>query len=256
MTAFGTYSEHYDLLYYDKDYAAEARFVAEILARHGVAAGRLLDLGCGTGRHALAMAELGFWVDGVDLSEQMLAMAESRRANADPAVAARLSFKPGDARKYDAGRRYDAVMALFHVLCYQVTDQDVRAALATVRRHLAPGAPFLFDVWHGPAVLADPPRRREKSAENERWRLHRMSDPVWQRDQDSVQVIYTITATDKVSGATSTVTERHDVRYMFLPWLKDQLTLAGFKAIEEGEWLTGAPVEDQTFGIYLVARAT
>ena len=255
MTIFDSYAEYYDLLYREKDYVAESRFVADVLTRHGVAKGHLLDLGCGTGRHALLMAELGYRVDGVDLSEKMLAAAEARRANAHPTVAAGVSFKTGDARRYDAGHHYDAVTSLFHVLCYQITDQDMQAALATARRHLAPGAPFLFDVWHGPAVIADPPQRREKSAENERWRLHRISDPVWQRDQDRVKVVYTITATDKATGATSTVTERHDVRYMFLPWLKGQLAQAGFKTVEEGEWLTGAPVSDETFGVYLVARA-
>ena len=255
MTIFDSSAEYYDLLYRDKNYVAESRFVADVLTRHGVAKGHLLDLGCGTGRHALLMAELGYQVDGVDLSEKMLAAAEARRANAHPTVAAGVSFKTGDARRYDAGHHYDAVTSLFHVLCYQITDQDMQAALATARRHLAPGAPFLFDVWHGPAVIADPPQRREKSAENERWRLHRISDPVWQRDQDRVKVVYTITATDKATGATSTVTERHDVRYMFLPWLKGQLAQAGFKTVEEGEWLTGAPVSDETFGVYLVARA-
>src|SRR5262245_40026826 len=161
MTAFGKYSEYYDLIYQHKDYAAEARFVAEVLARHGVGGGHLLDLGCGTGRHAVAMAELGFCVDGVDLSEKMLAAAHSRRANIDPAIAMRLSFKAGAARHYDARRQYDAVLTLFHVLCYQITDQDVLAVLATARQHLAPGAPFLFDIWHGSAVVSDPPRLRE-----------------------------------------------------------------------------------------------
>jgi hypothetical protein len=70
-----------------------------------------------------------------------------------------------------------------------------------------------------------------------------------------VQVFYKITTKDKLTGATSTVMERHDIRYMFRPWLKEQLVLAGFETVEEGEWLTGAPVQDRTFSVYLVARA-
>src|SRR2546428_4293452 len=61
------YSAYYDLLYRDKDYAAEARFVAELVRRHGgrpPAGVELLDLACGTGRHLIELARLGMVVAG------------------------------------------------------------------------------------------------------------------------------------------------------------------------------------------------
>src|SRR2546428_13493377 len=63
------YSAYYDLLYRDKDYAAEARFVAELVRRHGgrpPAGVQLLDLACGTGRHLIELARLGMVVAGRD----------------------------------------------------------------------------------------------------------------------------------------------------------------------------------------------
>ena len=56
MTVFADYAPWYDLLYQDKDYAAETAFVEARLRDHGAAPGKLLDLGCGTGLHAIAFA--------------------------------------------------------------------------------------------------------------------------------------------------------------------------------------------------------
>ncbi len=51
--AFGEYAKYYDLLYADKDYAAETAFVREIIRRLAPGARTLLELGCGSARHAL-----------------------------------------------------------------------------------------------------------------------------------------------------------------------------------------------------------
>src|SRR3989475_12377883 len=56
------YSAYYDLLYHDKDYAAEARFVAALVRRHGgppPAGVELLDPACGAGRHLIELARPG-----------------------------------------------------------------------------------------------------------------------------------------------------------------------------------------------------
>ena len=60
MDAFGAYARYYDLLYRDKDYPAEARYLHELIQRHAPGAQSILDLGCGTGAHAAEFAELGY----------------------------------------------------------------------------------------------------------------------------------------------------------------------------------------------------
>ena len=72
---FGDYAHYYNLLYADKDYAGETAFVLGLLRRDGRNPQTLLDLGCGTGRHALEMAKHGVAVTGVDLSPTMLKWA-------------------------------------------------------------------------------------------------------------------------------------------------------------------------------------
>jgi len=59
MKVFENYARYYDLLYHDKDYNAEAKFVHQLLQIHAPETRSILELGCGTGSHAVLLAELG-----------------------------------------------------------------------------------------------------------------------------------------------------------------------------------------------------
>ncbi|MEA2428098.1 MAG: hypothetical protein QOF37_1726 [Thermoleophilaceae bacterium] len=146
-------------MYETKDYEGECDLVELAFKRFGDGPVRsILDLGCGTGGHAIPLARRGYEVVGVDLSAEMLEQA--RRKAADAGVA--LTVEQGDARTADVGRTFDAVLVMFAVIGYQLTNDDVRALLATARRHLRPGGVLVFDAWHGPGVIADPPGSGER----------------------------------------------------------------------------------------------
>ena len=120
MAAFEDYARYYNLLYQDKDYAGETAFILGLLRGHGNGPKTLLDLGCGTGRHALEMARQGVTVTGVDMSETMLAVGrEANTFNSDDFPAPVL--RRGDARTVRLGVKFDAVTSLFHVMSYQNT---------------------------------------------------------------------------------------------------------------------------------------
>jgi len=160
--AFGdAYADVYDLLYQDKDYAAECDLIEQVFRTCGELPVRnILDLGCGTANHAVLLAERGYAVVGVDRSEGMLAHA-ARKAAANAGKGS-LVVQRGDIRALHLGRAFDAAIMMFTVLGYQVEDVDVIAALASARRHLHHGGLLLFDVWHGPAVLHQRPSHRVK----------------------------------------------------------------------------------------------
>jgi SAM-dependent methyltransferase len=152
------YAEAYDLLYAEKDYEAECDLLERIFRESGRPVRTVLDLGCGTGAHAVRLAQRGYSVVGVDLSAEMLRLARERADSTSTEVELVL----GDVRSVDLGRTFDAVICMFAVLGYQTTDADVADTLRTVRKHLVPGGPFVFDVWYGPAVEATGPERRVK----------------------------------------------------------------------------------------------
>jgi methylase of polypeptide subunit release factors len=66
MSVFGAYARYYDLLYRDKDYAAEAQYVHRLIQSHALGARSILELGCGTGAHAVLLAGEGYRIHGVD----------------------------------------------------------------------------------------------------------------------------------------------------------------------------------------------
>jgi SAM-dependent methyltransferase len=151
------YAESYDLVYQSKNYELEVDALSRLMSQYaGNPVRTILDLGCGTGRHAILLARRGFDVTGVDQSEPMLARARERAASQEEGRG--IEFVRGDVRDIDLGRGYDAALMMFNVLGYMWNNDDLLAALRRTRRHLHENGLFAFDIWYGPAVMADPPR--------------------------------------------------------------------------------------------------
>jgi len=240
---FGSYARHYDLLYGDKDYEAEARYVASRIRSILPAAHRILDLGCGTGAHAEQLVRMGFAVDGIDSSEAMLEGARARRARLPQALVQQMDFRAGDMRSARLGRTYDAVISLFHAMCYQTTDGDLRSSVGTAAAHLMPGGVFLFDFWHGPAVEAKPPQLRIKRAEDEDVALLRIAEPVVDAAAHRVDVHYTLVVEPKQAAPVQVVREVHPMRYLF-PRELAALAEGRFDDLGATAWMGDQPLDD------------
>ncbi|NEP55244.1 MAG: class I SAM-dependent methyltransferase, partial [Moorea sp. SIO3C2] len=142
MSVFGNYARYYDLLYRDKDYVGEAQFIHRLIQTHAPQAQNILELGCGTGNHAVLLAKEGYQLDGVDMSQEMLVTANDRLSQLPSEIASRLQFTHGDIREVRLNQSFDVVLSLFHVISYQTTNEDLLAAFNTVKEHLKPGGIF------------------------------------------------------------------------------------------------------------------
>jgi|ETNmetMinimDraft_13_1059891.scaffolds.fasta_scaffold04773_2 SAM-dependent methyltransferase len=208
------YSGAYDDLYRDKDYALECDMLERVfLAYARSPVGSILDLGCGTGNHAVPMAERGYRVMGVDRSLPMLERARAKDAGAslDAAV---LRFAEGDIRTFTGEEVFDAVTIMFNVLGYQPSNDDVLAALRTARGHLAPGGLVVCDVWHGPAVMLSPPGEREKSVACEDGKIVRRTRTEIDAERQLLSIHFRLRRLreDRMIEETE---ETHIVRYFF-----------------------------------------
>ena len=209
------YADQYDVLYQEKDYESECNMIEEAFRRYArVAVKSILDLGCGTGNHAIPMARKGYRVTGVDRSQQMLDRARSKLKSIQTSIPHPPSFQLGDLRDLNLQKRFDAVLMMFAVLGYQVTNADVLAALKSVHRHLRPGGLFIFDVWHGPAVLSIRPGDRVKIVPTEDGKTIRITNASLDVNSHLVTVYYTLFH-HRGTQLTSEVSESHRMRYFF-----------------------------------------
>jgi len=257
MSVFGTYSRYYNLLYKDKDYSGEATYVKTLIDKYLPGATSILDLGCGTGRHDFILTEMGFEITGVDMSQEMLTVANahlssltSQQGIAHPSPP---TFIHGDIRSVRLESTFDVVISLFHVMSYQTTNDDLTAAFATARAHLKPGGVFIFDCWYGPAVLTDRPVVRVKRLEDSEFALTRVVEPVMYPNENIVELDYQIMSREKKSGEVEEVKERHRMRYLFGPEVEYLARNSGMAIVESLEWLTGREPGFDTWGVCFVA---
>jgi SAM-dependent methyltransferase len=253
MTAFDDYAEWYDLFYEEKDYSGEAAFVTSALRTHGVTGVDLLEIGCGTGAHARWFTAGGWRVTGLDRSERMLAQARDRLASAGLPVEA--DFVKGDARDFNLGRKFDAVVSLFHVMSYQAGPGELMAAMKAARRHLDAGGVFLFDFWYGPAVLAQKPERRVRLVEDARFRVRRTASPSVHEAEQVVRVRYVFEVTDKRTGACEQVEEIHPMRYVMPNEIKEISSAAGLVPVALRAWMSDSAPDDSTWSAFALLRA-
>ena len=251
---FDNYAQYYDLVYQDKDYAAEAEYVAASIRKQSADANSILELGCGTGAHAARLARMGYEVHGIDMSAEMLGRAEKRKKSLPSEVADLLSFSLGDARSVRRQQAYDVVIALFHVISYQATNADLESAIETAAIHLSPGGLFLFDFWYGPAVLSQKPEVRVKRLEGPDVRVTRIAEPLTHVNENCVDVNYDIFIEQKTTGAIAQIKEKHKMRYIFLPELEHFLDLEKWSNYETCEWLENSSLSDDSWSAFVVAK--
>lgn len=235
---FDLYSAYYDLLYKDKPYAREADFIATLLGEFGGVGARILELGCGTGIHATHFAEKGFAVHGIDQSAEMLALAETRRANQPSVIADRLSFSQGDLRSFSVDGQYDQVISLFDVFSYIPDNGAFKETLEKIKTALKPGGLLVFDCWYGPAVYTQQPHVRVRRLKSDKAEIVRIAEPVFHHRRNVVDVNYDIYARNLESGEISNFKESHPMRCYFDAELDALMAETGFSRCFAMEWFT------------------
>jgi SAM-dependent methyltransferase len=253
VNIFKSYAQYYDLLYKDKDYLKETDYLIERINTFNPDTKTILELGCGTGRHAELLTTHGYKVDGIDQSADMISFA-TQRLEASTSVKNQISYFVGDIRSFRSGTKYDAVLSLFHVMSYQTNDSDIQESLNTVNDHLSPGGILIFDCWYGPAVLADKPNIRLKSYEDSSMLIERKSIPKLLTDKNQVEVKFLVTVTDKISGQTEQFDEIHNMRYFFDPEIESFIHESNMELIHKEEWITGNPPDEKSWYVTYIAK--
>ncbi len=142
MNAYHALASSYDRLTSDVDYGAIVAFYHEILQKEGLRPRTAVDLACGTGSVALLLSQMSYRVTGVDMSEEMLTVAQQRAQEAECSPL----FVCQKLQELRLPRGVDLAVCALDGLDYILDPADCCEAIRRVYKALNPGGIFIFDV--------------------------------------------------------------------------------------------------------------
>ena len=134
-------------LFYDHYAPGVEGDIAFYVERARAADSPVLELGCGTGRILIPMAEAAVEVVGLDASPDMLALAEHKLAACLPDVRRRVGLVRGDMRDFELARGFGLVTIPYRAFLHNLDADDQLRTLTRVREHLVPGGRLIFNVF-------------------------------------------------------------------------------------------------------------
>ena len=142
MGAYEALAASYDRLTNDVDYGATVDFYYEILKREGLKPRTAVDLACGTGSVAAILAKRGLAVTGVDMSEEMLTVAQQKCCDLENPP----RFVCQSLQRLWLPRGVDMAVCALDSLDYVTNPEDCKEAIRRAFKALNPGGIFIFDV--------------------------------------------------------------------------------------------------------------
>jgi SAM-dependent methyltransferase len=209
--------------------------------------GPVLELGCGTGRVAIPLAEAGLDVVGLDRSAAMLAVATERRRVLPADVRRRIRFVEGDMTDFRLPRRFGLVFAAFRVFMALPDEAAQRSALTAIRRHLRPGGLLSIDLFDPRLDMLTPDARvQTERLEFEHPRTgNTVSASVERRVNDPLVQRFTMLWRFAEKGSDGSLI-REEFEELTLRWtyryeMRHLLELSGFEIVSEFSDFSGAP---------------
>jgi 2-polyprenyl-3-methyl-5-hydroxy-6-metoxy-1,4-benzoquinol methylase len=158
-------SKEYLDVYQHRD-ESDAKLLFELIIKHIEIPikGKVLDLACGPGRHSLLFARKGFNVTGIDLSENLLRVAESSARKEK----LKIQFIKADLRNIELTEKFDLVVNLFTSFGFFEKDEDNFSIFRTTSNLLKPGGYFVFDFLNSAFVESNLIRESSENKLNEK----------------------------------------------------------------------------------------
>ncbi|HHV45175.1 MAG TPA: class I SAM-dependent methyltransferase [Firmicutes bacterium] len=235
----------YDQMKSEVDYATWSQYIIQVWQHYAFEPRTVLDLACGTGGILLHLAQQGYEMTGVDLSEDMLAVAYEKSSRAG----LRISLFQQDMRDLQLDRTFDAVICLCDSINYLLSIEEVQQCFAGVYRCLNPGGLFVFDVntaralemFYGTGVYYD-----EIPGGELKWETR------YHKNQQRCQMDLTFFV--QVEGEPRVYRERHIEQAYSLEQLMQGLERTHFRLLDVFEGFTLEPAREESYRWNFVAQ--
>jgi len=257
MSIYDRFSEYYDLIYKDmKDYEVEIERVERFFGKFArTRPTSILDIGCGTGSHALLLAKHGYDVVGIDTAEKMVQKAKEKAAREKVKV----DFLVQDMREIRLDKRFDCAICMFGGFGYVTDSGDVSKVFRSVNQHLTDGGLFLFEFWNVGGVRPSPYQSWMRFEDNglDLYRLSESNlDPC--TNVLGIEMHFVLVRENRL---VEVFDERHDIRCYTIPEIQFYLEHTGFELASAVDWQIHDGTEEHapkrdTFRIMAVARKT
>jgi len=207
--------------------------------------GEILELGCGTGRVSLILADAGFHVTGLDLSEQMLGVFREKLAS-KPEVADKFVLVHGNMADFSLDRKFAMIIAPFRAFQALTDDRDIERSLTCIHDHLTDDGIFIVNVFN-PRPVMDQSWCYGETVQWERMDEATGNYVVKKHWGDKIdtenQVIYPHFAFEVTypDGRTERITDDLKLKYYYTDQLRAAVEKAGMEVAEEYSWYDKAP---------------
>lgn len=245
---FGSkYARYYDILYQDKNYAAESSNIDRIIKSHSSSTKTLLELGCGTGNHAMILADMGYKLTSVDRSQYMLEHAKKKSGSRN------IEFVQSDITDLPKFKnKFDSCVSMFHVLNYLLTRRDLVNVLKRIHSMIDRKGLLIFDSWNGLAVLTEGPTTRVKEAQRDGLRVIRTVEPKLDVFKNICENSYHVMVI-KDDKLVDEYREVHRIKYLLPNEIPEILEESNFQLVQ----LTaddGKPLKSSDWSMLIVAK--
>lgn len=246
MCGYGFFSNVYDTLTENVNYAARADYIADLLAENGITGGILLDLACGTGTLSIEMAKKGFEVIGVDASADMLSAAMNNAYNSEEDIL----FLCQPMQQLDLYGTINAAICTLDSINHLTDPEDVQTTFDKVSLFTEAGGIFIFDintVFKHRKILGDNTFVYDLDEVYCVWQntLDAQTDTV-QIDLDIFEMLE--------DGAYERSQESFCERAYPVDTIKTMLTAAGFETLAIYDELTKNEPKEDSERLFIIAR--
>jgi SAM-dependent methyltransferase len=221
--------------------------------------GPILELGCGTGRILLPLAEAGHVVRGIDLSEQMLATCRRKLDALAPEVKERVRLIHGNMAGFNLSETFRLIIVPFRPFQHLLKVEEQLACLRAAHKHLEPGGKLILDLFQtDPRRMHDPEFLQERATypevslpDGRRIRLAERTVAYHRAKQvNEVELIYYVSHPD---GRTERLVMAFPIRYFFRYEVEHLLERCGLRVSALYGGFDRSPLRDDSPDMLFIA---